>query len=189
MAPSLELPAWAIDLVIALQQHEDEHPDNGATCLIDPLNAVPEDARHAAQIIAAYRQQSPPPDLSWQLDEAEKQARGWEEKYFEQAEKRSEALAAIDRVQKASTAPKAMDANEPDRDSYLRGFKRGVLATKSALRSPNEPAVSGDHPCKHCTHPMAAHITDPIWCRKCPPETSYNGDPGWHEYKPAEEQR
>ncbi|PBC72305.1 MULTISPECIES: hypothetical protein [unclassified Streptomyces] len=183
-------PAWAIDLVIALQQHEDEHPDNGTTCLIDPLNAVPEDARNAAQIIAAYRQQSPPPDLKKQLDEAENQARGWEQKYFELGEKRSEALAAIDRVQNVSTAPEAMDANEPDRGSYLRGYKHGVLAAKSALRSPTEPsATSANHPCTHCTHPKSAHIADPVWCRHCPPDTSYVAAPGWHQYDPVEEQR
>uniref|UniRef100_UPI0030E15A74 hypothetical protein n=1 Tax=Streptomyces tubercidicus TaxID=47759 RepID=UPI0030E15A74 len=171
MAPSLELPAWAIDLVIALQQHEDEHPDNGAACLIDPLNAVPEDARHAAQIIAAYRQQSPPPDLSRQLDEAEKQARGWEEKYFAMGEKRSEALAAIDRVQKVPTAPSgAVPGDLADWGSFLRGYELGILAAKSALR-------------------LAAHIVDPVWCRNCPPETSHTGNPGWHQYEPAKAQR
>lgn len=132
------------------------------------------------------------PGLKAQLTEAEALAGRWEEKYFEQGKKRSEALAAIDRVQRVSTAAPIAGPAQSDVDdwgSYLRGYELGVLATKFALRSPNEPAVSGDHPCVHCTHPKRAHLTDPIWCRKCPPETSYNGDPGWHEYKPAKEQR
>ncbi|MGY5127334.1 hypothetical protein [Streptomyces nigrescens] len=123
MAPSPELPAWAIDLVIALQQHEDEHPNNGATCLIDPLNAVPEDARNAAQIIAAYRQQSPPPDLRRRLDEAENQARGWEEKYFELAEKRTEALSAIDRVQAVAREWEFMSGRRDARRELLAVLK------------------------------------------------------------------
>ncbi|MFF9787133.1 hypothetical protein [Streptomyces nigrescens] len=112
-------PAWAIDLVIALQQHEDEHPDNGATCLIGPLNAVPEEARNAAQIIAAYRQQSPPPGFRQQLDEAEHQARGWEEKYFELAEKRTESLAAIDRVQAVAREWEFMSGRTAARSELL----------------------------------------------------------------------
>lgn len=49
--------------------------------------------------------------------------------------------------------------------------------------------VSDDHPCAHCTHPKRAHLEDPVWCRNCPPDTSYNGDPGWHKYEQAKEQR
>lgn len=47
------LPKWVWDLVIALQQHEDEHA-KGDTCLDVALTAIPEGVRHQAESISAY---------------------------------------------------------------------------------------------------------------------------------------
>ncbi|WP_330479931.1 hypothetical protein OG301_39000 (plasmid) [Streptomyces platensis] len=88
-----DAPAWAIDLVIALRQHDDEHT-NGDPCLRDALDAIPDDLKQHAEAIHAHTQ-----PLRTQLREAEALAGRWEEKYFEMGEKRSEALAAVDRVQ------------------------------------------------------------------------------------------
>ncbi|MFE1767248.1 hypothetical protein ACFW81_23895 [Streptomyces angustmyceticus] len=126
-------------------------PGDWHETLVDLLTldcGIPEDrarrflARHAEEARATSE---PDPDLVTQLAEAEALAGRWEEKYFEQAEKRSEALAAIDRVQRASTTPRVVPGDlaergpASNRDSFLQGYELGVLATKAALRSPTEP--------------------------------------------------
>lgn len=52
-----DLPPWAWNLVIALQQHEDEH-DKDAPCLNSVLSAVPSDVRDQATVIRRYVQQA-----------------------------------------------------------------------------------------------------------------------------------
>jgi hypothetical protein len=47
------LPKWVYDLVIALQQHEDEHGE-GTTCLAPVLAHVPADVSRDADAIRRY---------------------------------------------------------------------------------------------------------------------------------------
>ncbi|MEU8682909.1 hypothetical protein [Streptomyces sp. NPDC048611] len=116
------------------------------------------------------------PGLEAQLGEAETQASGWEEKCFEMGEKRSEALAAIDRVQKASDAPTgAVPGDLADWGSFLRGYEQGVRAAKAALRSPTEPTryppaeghAGGDPLIPDFTSPIAGHVEVRRPCPYC----------------------
>lgn len=48
------LPVWVIDLVIAIEKHEDEHAKDGS-CLDHMLALVPADVRQQAETIHAYK--------------------------------------------------------------------------------------------------------------------------------------
>ncbi|NED75387.1 hypothetical protein G3I51_24295 [Streptomyces sp. SID9944] len=52
-SPVPDLPLWAWNLIIAMQQHEDLHGSND-TCLNGVLHAVPPEVRQQAEAISDY---------------------------------------------------------------------------------------------------------------------------------------
>ncbi|GAA0501079.1 hypothetical protein [Streptomyces olivaceiscleroticus] len=53
MTAASELPAWALDLLLAVQKHENEHADD-QPCLGDALDAVPADITRYAAVIETH---------------------------------------------------------------------------------------------------------------------------------------
>lgn len=52
-SPVPDLPLWAWNLIIAMQQHEELH-GNSDTCLNGVLHAVPPEVRQQAEAISGY---------------------------------------------------------------------------------------------------------------------------------------
>lgn len=57
------LPNWMLDVVIAVQEHEDIHRSvrDGGICLQGVLDLVPAEVRIAAKAVAEYRRQEATP--------------------------------------------------------------------------------------------------------------------------------
>lgn len=57
------LPNWVLDVVIAVQEHEDVHRSvrDGGICLESVLDSVPTEVRIAAKAVAEYRRQEATP--------------------------------------------------------------------------------------------------------------------------------
>jgi len=62
-SPVPDLPLWAWNLIIAVQEHEDAHASSDP-CLKGVLNAVPADVRTQAEAISAYVQKARGNDLA-----------------------------------------------------------------------------------------------------------------------------
>ncbi len=69
---SPDLPIWAWNLIIAIEQHEDQHRSND-TCLKGVLAAVPAEIRSQAEAISAYIRKAHGNEI------ADKAARTWDD--------------------------------------------------------------------------------------------------------------